>query len=322
LQSVSEGQFTGILFISGTEFIIAVDGRLRMNLETHLAGHDEDVKQVILRISEVTRTIRKGFATRRGASDSSNVYGEQQVAMDVWADELLISELQASGLVRYVASEEQPDMLTFPGSTSDLGVAIDPLDGSSLIGVNLAVGTIVGIYRGSPISPGNGMLGAMYVLYGPLTTLTYCLREGVHEFALDDGEVFVLQEEGVTIPKGKIYAPGALRRDYLPAHRGFIEKLEEEGYKLRYSGSFVADVHQILHKGGVFTYPPFIGNENGKLRLLFEATPMGFIVTQAGGAASDGRRDLLSIEPEAVSQRVPVYIRGKRELELIMKINE
>jgi fructose-1,6-bisphosphatase I len=284
LQSVSEGQFTGILFISGTEFIIAVDGRLRMNLETHLAGHDEDVKQVILRISEVTRTIRKGFATRRGASDSSNVYGEQQVAMDVWAD--------------------------------------DPLDGSSLIGVNLAVGTIVGIYRGSPISPGNGMLGAMYVLYGPLTTLTYCLREGVHEFALDDGEVFVLQEEGVTIPKGKIYAPGALRRDYLPAHRGFIEKLEEEGYKLRYSGSFVADVHQILHKGGVFTYPPFIGNENGKLRLLFEATPMGFIVTQAGGAASDGRRDLLSIEPEAVSQRVPVYIGGKREIELIRKINE
>jgi fructose-1,6-bisphosphatase I len=263
-----------------------------MNLETHLAGHDEDVKQVILRISEVTRTIRKGFATRRGASDSSNVYGEQQVAMDVWADELLISELQASGLVRYVASEEH------------------------------AVGTIVGIYRGSPISPGNGMLGAMYVLYGPLTTLTYCLREGVHEFALDDGEVFVLQEEGVTIPKGKIYAPGALRRDYLPAHRGFIEKLEEEGYKLRYSGSFVADVHQILHKGGVFTYPPFIGNENGKLRLLFEATPMGFIVTQAGGAASDGRRDLLSIEPEAVSQRVPVYIGGKREIELIRKMNE
>jgi fructose-1,6-bisphosphatase I len=292
-----------------------------MNLETHLAGQEEDVKQVILRISEVAKTIRGGFATRQGASGSSNVYCEQQAAMDVWADELLLSGLRDSGLVRCVASEEQPGVLTFPDSASDLGVTIDPLDGSSLIGVNLAVGTIVGIYRGSLLSPGNEMLGAMYILYGPLTTLTYSLREGVHEFALDDRGVFVLQEENVTIPDGKIYAPGALRRDYLQTHRGFIEKLEEEGYKLRYSGSFVADVHQILHKGGVFTYPPFAGNERGKLRLLFEAIPMGFIVSQAGGSASDGHRDLLSIMPEAVSQRVPVYIGGKREIELITKMN-
>ena len=143
-----------------------------MNLEAHLAGQDEDVRRVILRISEVAKTIRNGFATRQGASGSSNVYGEEQVAMDVWADEFLIAELRDSGLVRYLASEEQPELLTFPGSTSDLGVAIDPLDGSSLIGVNLAVGTIIGIFRGSPLSPGDGMLGAMYVLYGPLTTLT------------------------------------------------------------------------------------------------------------------------------------------------------
>lgn len=288
-----------------------------MNLETHLSEHDEDVKQVILHVSEVAKKISRGFATRQGVSDSSNIYGERQVAMDVWADELLISELRGSKLVRHLASEEQPDVLTFEDSTSDLGLTIDPLDGSSLIGVNLAVGTIVGIYRGDVLSPGEGMLGAMYVLYGPLTTLTYCLREGVHEFALDDNGDFVLQEENIVIPEGKIYAPGALRRDYLPAHRGFIERLEAEGYKLRYSGSFVADVHQILHKGGVFTYPAYAGREMGKLRLLFEAAPMGFIVSQAGGAVSDGRRDLLTIKPEAVSQRVPVYIGGKREITLI-----
>lgn len=286
-------------------------------METHLSEHDEDVKQVILHVSEVAKKISRGFATRQGVSDSSNIYGERQVAMDVWADELLISELRGSKLVRHLASEEQPDVLTFEDSTSDLGLTIDPLDGSSLIGVNLAVGTIVGIYRGDVLSPGEGMLGAMYVLYGPLTTLTYCLREGVHEFALDDNGDFVLQEENIVIPEGKIYAPGALRRDYLPAHRGFIERLEAEGYKLRYSGSFVADVHQILHKGGVFTYPAYAGSEMGKLRLLFEAAPMGFIVSQAGGAVSDGRRDLLTIKPEAVSQRVPVYIGGKREITLI-----
>ena len=293
-----------------------------MNLERHIAGHDEDVKQVVLRICEVAKKISRGFATRRGVSDSSNVYGEQQQAMDVWADELLISELRASKLVRYLASEEQPDVLTFEASDSDIGVTIDPLDGSSLIDVNLAVGTIVGIYRGDVLSPGNEMLGAMYVLYGPLTTLTYCLREGVHDFTMDDNGDFVLQEENIVIPEGKIYAPGALRRDYLPAHRGFIERLEAEGYKLRYSGSFVADVHQILHRGGVFTYPAYAGREMGKLRLLFEAAPMGFIVSQAGGAVSDGRRDLLTIKPEAVSQRVPVYIGGKREITLIEGMNK
>jgi len=288
-----------------------------MKLDTHIASHDEDVKRVVLRISEVAKKISGGFATRRGTSDTSNIYGEQQQAMDVWADELLISELRDSKLVRYLASEEQPDVLTFEGSVSNIGVTIDPLDGSSLIDVNLAVGTIVGIYRGDVLSPGEGMLGAMYVLYGPLTTLTYCLREGVHEFVMDDNGDFVLQEENISIPEGKIYAPGALRRDYLPAHRVFIEGLEAEGYKLRYSGSFVADVHQILHKGGVFTYPAYAGREQGKLRLLFEAAPMGFIVSQARGSVSDGRRDLLTIKPEAVSQRVPVYIGGKREITLI-----
>lgn len=293
-----------------------------MKLDTHISSHNEDVKQVVLCISEVAKKISKGFATRRGTSDTSNVYGEQQQAMDVWADELLISELRDSNLVRYLASEEQPDVLTFEDSASNIGVTIDPLDGSSLIDVNLAVGTIVGIYRGGVLSPGREMLGAMYALYGPLTTLTYCLREGVHEFTLDDNGDFVLQEENIVIPEGKIYAPGALRRDWLPAHSGFIEKLEAEGYKLRYSGSFVADVHQILHKGGVFTYPAFAGREQGKLRLLFEAAPMGFIVSQAGGAVSDGRRDLLTIKPEAVSQRVPIYIGGKREITLIESMHK
>ena len=293
-----------------------------MNLETHLSRHETDVKQVVLLISEVAKEISRSFTTRRGASESSNVYGERQQAMDVWADELLISELKASKLVRYLASEEQPDVITFERSSSDIGVTIDPLDGSSLIDVNLAVGTIVGIYRGNVLKPGEELLGAMYVLYGPLTTLTYCLKRGVHDFVLNDRGEFMLLEEGVGIPEGKIYAPGALRRDYLPSHRAYIESLEAEGYKLRYSGSFVADVHQILHKGGVFTYPAYVGRENGKLRLLFEAAPMGFIVSQAGGAVSDGRRDLLTIKPEVVSQRVPVYIGGKREIALIESLHK
>jgi len=291
-----------------------------VRLEEHLAGCEPGLANLILRIAETCKTVKKGFASRQSCSDTENVYGEKQMALDKWADEVLISDLKDSGLVRYLASEEQPGVLTFD-SKDDFGITMDPLDGSSLIGVNLAVGTIIGIYRGNVLVPGNTMVGAMYVLYGPLTTLTYSVKKGVHEFVLDDDGHFILQEQDIKIPEGKIYAPGALRKEYLPGHLKWIEKLEADGYKIRFSGSFVADVHQILHKGGVFTYPGYKGKEKGKLRLLFEANPMGFIVCQAGGAASHGTGDILEVMPENVSQRIPIYIGGKREIALIEEIN-
>ena len=243
------------------------------------------------------------------------------MALDKWADDVIIEDLRASGIVKYLASEEQPEILEFDGDGT-LGVTLDPLDGSSLIDVNLAVGTIVGIYRGSVLAPGKEMIGAMYVLYGPLTTLTYTVKKGVHDFVLGLDGYFTLQREAVQIPRGKIFAPGALRKNYLPGHLKWMEKLESEGYKIRFSGSFVADVHQILHKGGVFTYPAYVGQKQGKLRLLFEANPMGFIVEQAGGATSHGNGDILEVRPVAVSQRVPIYIGGKAEINLIEKINK
>lgn len=292
-----------------------------MILYEHLVNCEEDLKNVILKVSEVGKNISRGFVSRQGASDSSNIYDETQLAMDKWADEQLIHELGYSGLVKSLASEEQSKILFFE-SNSNIGVAIDPLDGSSLIGVNLAVGTIIGFYRGDVLNPGRMMIGAMYVLYGPLTTITYSIGEGVHEFVLNDKNEYVLQAENIKIPNGNIYAPGALRKDWLPIHSEYIGMLESEGYKLRYSGSFVADVHQILHKGGVFTYPAYKGGEQGKLRLLFEANPMGYIMKQAGGAASDGVRDLLSIKPESINQRIPVYLGGQLEIKKIMNLNK
>lgn len=288
-----------------------------MQLSKHLEGYDKDLVEVVLGIAEVTKAISRGFITHQGKADTSNLYGDQQAAMDVWADDLFIKELGGSGLVRYLASEEQPEILEFESDT-DLAVSIDPLDGSSLLSVNLTVGTIVGIQRGGVLKPGSDMVGAMYVIYGPLTVLVYSLGDGVHEFVLHaDGE-FVLRKENFTIGSEKKLGQGAARNTYLPFHEEFISRLEADGYKIRFSGSFVADVHQILHKGGVFTYPGYLGSERGKLRLLFECAPMGYIVTQAGGAVSDGVVDLLSIVPESISERVPVYIGGKREIELIM----
>lgn len=237
--------------------------------------------------------------------------------MDKWADEVIVEALSKLPYMASVASEERPDIVKL-NDQGRFSVVMDPLDGSSLMGINLTVGTIIGIFDSpDPLLPGAEMAAALYILYGPLTTITYTVGSGVHEFALTDGGRFLLQHEDLKIGRSKIYSPGALRKEWLPPHLRFIERLEADGYKLRFCGSFVADVHQILHKGGVFTYPAFRGKENGKLRILFEANPMGFIISNAGGAISNGKEDILKMKPEALDQRVPIYIGGKNEIEII-----
>jgi fructose-1,6-bisphosphatase I len=241
------------------------------------------------------------------------------MALDKYADAVFISGLKNSRLVRSIATEEQEKIITIDNPKNNFGVVIDPLDGSSLIDVNLCVGSIIGIYPGHVLEKGAKMVAALYILYGPLTTMTLTAGKGVHEFVLDDTGEFVLKEQDIKIPEGKIYAPGALRKDYLPAHARWIEDLEQSGYKLRFSGCFVADVHQILHKGGVFTYPGFKGKEKGKLRLLYEANPMGKIIHEAGGAISNGRADILDITPDKIDQVTPIYVGGIKEIRLIEK---
>ena len=287
-----------------------------MLLDEHLERYPEDLQKIVNRISEISKLIKIGFLNNREISSTSNVYGEQQLALDKWADSMLIDGLGKSGLVKFIASEEQPELLNFK-SSSNIAMTIDPLDGSSLIDVNLTVGTIVGLHKDNVLKKGDEMLGAIYILYGPLTILVYSLGNGVHEFILNEKGQFVLLNENLTIPHGNIYSPGALRCEWLPYHIKWIKTLEDEGYKLRYSGSFVADVHQILQKGGVFSYPAYKNGLKGKLRLLYECIPMGYLIKKAGGAVSDGTKDLLSIAPESIHQRCPIYIGGKKEIQLI-----
>ncbi|HWQ96448.1 MAG TPA: class 1 fructose-bisphosphatase [Candidatus Methylomirabilis sp.] len=278
---------------------------------------------MILFLASNGQIIKRGFLTSQNKAGTRNIYGEEQMALDKWADEVLINGLKRTAFVRYIATEEQAEIIEIDSPENQFGIVIDPLDGSSLIDVNLAVGTIIGIYPGNVLDRGEDMIAAMYILYGPLTTLTLTAGNGVHDFIMDEKGEFHLTAEDVKIPDGKIYAPGALRKDYLPAHLKFIESLEKDGYKLRFSGSFVADMHQILHKGGVFTYPGYNGKEKGKLRLLFEANPMGKIITEAGGAISNGKTDILSIKPDAIDHITPVYAGGKKEIGLIEKyVNE
>ena len=287
------------------------------------AETEKNLMELILFLAKQAQQVKKGFfcSIRKTPADeqTKNMYGEEQMALDIYADDVFISGLQKARLVRYIATEEQHKIIEVKDPKNNFGIVIDPLDGSSLIDVNLCTGSIIGIYPGHVLEKGATMIAALYILYGPLTTLTFTTGKGVHEFAEDGAGEFFLRHQDLKIPEGKIYAPGALRRDYFPAHARWIEKLEHSGYKLRFSGCFVADVHQILHKGGVFTYPGFKGREKGKLRLLYEANPMGKIIFEAGGAISNGRVDILTIKPEGIDDVTPIYVGGKEEIRLIEK---
>jgi fructose-1,6-bisphosphatase I len=286
-------------------------------------GTDKKLAELILFLGKQSLVVKKGFLSTSGKSPAGettrNVYGEEQMPLDKFADGVFISSLRESRLVHVIASEEQEQVIEIEDPKNNFGVVMDPLDGSSLIDVNLAIGTIIGICPGHVLDKGSRLIAALYILYGPLTTLTYTTGKGVHEFVVDDTGEFVLRHRDLRIPDGKIYAPGALRKDYLPAHARWIAHLEQSGYKLRFSGCFVADAHQILHKGGVFTYPGIRGKEKGKLRLLYEANPMGMLICEAGGAVSNGKGSILDIQPEAINQLTPVYIGGKNEIALIEK---
>ena len=195
----------------------------------------------------------------------------------------------------------------------------DPLDGSSLVDTNLSIGTIIGIHKDSVLDSGrNSMVAALYITYGPLITMIYSAGKGAHEFVLNREGEYVLSQEDIKLnPKGSIFSPGGLRRDWNPAHLKFIEQLENDGYKLRYSGGFVPDINQILiKKGGVFTYPALKKAPQGKLRLLFELQPMAFIMEQAGGLATDGYQDILSIKVESINQLSPIYIGSTTEVQM------
>jgi fructose-1,6-bisphosphatase I len=292
------------------------------NLQEYLenSGVCEDLSKIIVLIVNQATSIRAAFISNQGCAYSKNASGEQQVAMDIWVDTHITHVLAKSGLVRVIASEEQNDITIFP-SLSKYSVVMDPLDGSSLISVNMCVGTIVGIYDGDILQPGKNLKAAFYMLYGPMTTLTLSVGRGVAIFAMSSDGVYQMLEDNVQIPEGNLYGSGGLRMEWLPKHAKIIAGIEAAGGKNRYSGSFVADFHQVLKYGGVYAYPSTMKSLDGKLRLVFEANPIGFLATQAGGSVSDGVSSTLAIIPVMVHQKTPIYIGSRGMIEAIEKIH-
>ena len=276
------------------------------------------LNEIATATKEIAGKVRKaGLLGVLGSAGKVNVQGEEVQKLDELANEILIESLKNCGKACQITSEEVEDCLVV--SESGYAVAFDPLDGSSNIDVNISIGTIFSIHRDSVMKPGKEQLAAGYVIYGPSTMLVMSLGRGVVAFTLDpESGNYLLSHPEVKLPeKGKIYSINEANRDKWTSEglRKFIDFLKGEKYTLRYVGSMVADVHRTLFKGGIFIYPADKKNTKGKLRLLYEASPMAFLIEQAGGLASTGEKPILEVVPEELHQRVPVILGSRWEVE-------
>jgi fructose-1,6-bisphosphatase I len=311
------------------------DGRIPPELRLLL----EVVARACKRIS---LAVNKGaLGEVMGSADSENVQGEVQKKLDIIANEVLIEANEWGGHLAAMASEEMEGIYLVPNRypQGEYLLLFDPLDGSSNIDVNVSIGTIFsvlkkpegdrGVEEDDFLQPGCQQVAAGYCVYGPQTTLVLTVGDGVAMFTLDREQgSFVLTEENVRIPEDtKEFAINMsnMRHWDEPVRRYIDECLQgKEGprgkdFNMRWVASMVADVHRIMTRGGVFLYPwdrreP---TKPGKLRLMYEANPMGWLIEQAGGAATNGRQRILDIAPRTLHERVSVILGSKNEVERV-----
>jgi len=306
-----------------------IPGELRLLLEV--------VARACKRISI---SVNKGaLANQFGAVGTSNIQGEEQQKLDVLANDELLEANEWGGHLAAMASEEMEAPYPIPHRypMGEFLLLFDPLDGSSNIDVNVSIGTIFSVLRLADDEPteqsflqrGSQQLAAGYAVYGPSTMLVLTVGDGVASFTLDrESGSWALTQERMTIPaQTKEYSINSSNaRHWHPPVRRYVDELLDgkEGvrgkdFNMRWVGSMVADVHRIMTRGGIFMYPADNRDPDkpGKLRLLYEANPMGMLVEQAGGAATDGRQRILDIQPEKLHQRVAVFLGSKEEVERV-----
>jgi fructose-1,6-bisphosphatase I len=266
-----------------------------------------------------------------GSIGTENVQGEAQQKLDVIANEVLLRTLGGRDGVAIVASEENEEPVIIrdePSGERRYCVLFDPLDGSSNLDVCGGVGTIFSILRhdrrapraqDSLLQPGAQQVAAGYVLYGPSTVFVLTIGHGVDMFVLDPSVgAFMRVERGIRIPAAsKSYSVNeGNRRSFPEGYQRYLDWAQEQGYSSRYVGAMVADLHRILLKGGVFMYPPTKKAPNGKLRLMYEANPMAFIIEQAGGKAIVApERRVMEVQPNDIHQRTPLVIGSPDEVD-------
>ncbi|MFY7671142.1 class 1 fructose-bisphosphatase [Tenacibaculum sp. MEBiC06402] len=296
------------------------------------------INSIRLAAKVVNHEVNKaGLVDIIGAAGETNVQGEDQQKLDVYANDKFIQTLTNRNIVCGIASEEEDDFIVVNSQDENhqnkYVVLIDPLDGSSNIDVNVSVGTIFSIYRrvtpvGTPVTiedflqKGSEQVAAGYVVYGTSTMIVYTTGDGVNGFTLNPAiGTFYLSHPNMEFPEdGKIYSVNEGNYIHFPLGvKKYIKYCqEEEGdrpYTSRYIGSLVSDFHRNMIKGGIYMYPKSSKNSNGKLRLLYECNPMAFLAEQANGKASDGFNRIMDIQPTELHQRVPFLCGSKNMVE-------
>jgi fructose-1,6-bisphosphatase I len=326
-----------------TQYLIEKQ-RSRNVLEPELRLLLEVVARACKRISIA---VSKGaLAGILGEAGQQNVQGETQKKLDVIANEVLLQANEWGGHLAAMASEEMDHPYVIPNRypQGEHLLLFDPLDGSSNIDVNVSIGTIFSVLRlpdqvGSPrtehfLQPGSRQVAAGYAVYGPSSILVLTVGDGVAAFALDrETASWTLIKDGLRVPPTTSeYAINASNaRHWYPPVRRYVDELEAgkagplgKDYNMRWVASMVSDVHRIMTRGGIFMYPADQRDPDkpGKLRLMYEANPMAMLIEQAGGAATDGRRRILDIQPDSLHQRVAVFLGSKEEVDRVRSYHQ
>lgn len=322
-----------------TQFLIERERAGRINADLRLL-----IETIARACKAISVRVNKGTLGGGGASmDVQNVQGETQKALDVLSNEILLEANEWGGNLAALASEEMENPSPIPTRypRGEYLLLFDPLDGSSNIDVNVSVGTIFSVLRcphgadGKPcepderafLQPGNKQVAAGFAVYGPTTVLVVTVGDGAHGFTLDrETFSFALTHPDIRIPEetSEFAINASNMRRWEPPVKRYIDEClagkdgpRGRDFNMRWVASMVADVFRVLSRGGIFMYPRDAKNKEGRLRLMYEANPMAFIVEQAGGAATEGKTRILDIQPKGLHQRIAVVLGSKQEVERV-----
>jgi len=320
-----------------TQFLIERQRAGKINADLRLL-----IETIARACKAISTRVNKGALGGGGASlGTENVQGETQKALDVLSNEILLEANEWGGNLAALASEEMEDVKPTPTHypRGEYLLLFDPLDGSSNIDVNISVGTIFSVLRcpkgvETPdekcfMQKGRNQVAAGFAVYGPTTLLVVTVGDGAYVFTLDrETYTFVLTQEKLKIPADTAefaINTSNMRRWEAPVKRYIDECLagkdgpRGKDFNMRWVASMVADVYRVLSRGGIFMYPRDAKNKDGRLRLMYEANPMAFIVEQAGGSATDGRTPILDIQPQKLHQRIAVVLGSKNEVDVVAR---
>ena len=271
----------------------------------------EAIKQSAIKIQEL---IQNGDTSK---SSQENSTGDTQLKLDIASDIVIEKIFKNISQIKQIVSEEQENIININENGTYL-IAYDPLDGSSLVDVNLSVGSIFGIYKES--FSGHNIVACVYVVYGPRVELVISYNNKVEMFRLQKGKFNFIQEIKLN-NKGNLNAPGSTQQCWEPYHKELIDDIFKDGYRLRYSGGMVPDLHQILLKGGgLFSYPGTLDKPKGKLRQLFEVFPFAHVFENAGGQSIDGTHRILDIKTTHIHDTSPCFFGSNEEINRVKEV--